>query len=196
MRILPANEAARVFAVEALRRGELLIFPTETVYGIGADAQNAAAAERLTVAKGRPLGKPFQWLVATPEIARRGSSFWDPRAERLARAFWPGPLTLVVPAGERSVGWRVPRHTWLLELLHAWGGALMASSANLTGLPPPKACAEAVRGLGGSVSLAVDGGILPPGEASTVVEFTPEGMRLLRSGAIPEESLRAVLDAG
>lgn len=187
------SKASRATALEALRRGELILFPTETVYGIGGDAAHPAAVERLAAAKGRPYGKPFQWLVADTAAARRGSTGWDDRAERLARAFWPGPLTLVVPAGNETLGWRVPRQAWLLDLLHELGHAIVASSANPSNTPPPKTCAEAVRLLGASAALAVDGGTVPKGEASTVAELTPRGLHILRAGAIPEAALREVL---
>jgi L-threonylcarbamoyladenylate synthase len=193
VRVLPASEAARDAALGALRRGELALFPTETVYGVGADAAHPAAVARLAAAKGRPDGKPFQWLVSDADAARRGSTGWDDRAARLARAFWPGPLTLVLPAGDGTVGWRVPAHDWLLGLLRALGGPIVASSANPAGLPPPKTCAEAVRLLGGSASLAVDGGTIAEGSPSTVAELTRDGLRVLRPGAISEEALRAAI---
>jgi len=193
MRVLPANDIARASALEALRQGHLLLFPTETVYGIGGDARNSAVLERLAAAKGRAPDKPFQWLVADIETARRGSTGWDERAERLARAFWPGPLTLVVRSGETSIGWRMPRHAWLLELLRAWGAPLAASSANPSGAPPPKNCAEAISLLGEAAALAVDGGAIPPGAASSVAQLTRDGWILLRHGAISEAAIRAVL---
>lgn len=193
MRILPADDAARATALEELRQGRLILFPTETVYGVGADAANLAAVELLAVAKGRPPGKPFQWLVAEAGMARLGSTGWDDRAERLARAFWPGPLTLVVPSGEGTIGWRVPAHGWLLGLLREFGRAILASSANFSDRPPPKSCAEAVRLMGASAGLAVDGGAIPPGEASTVAQLTPNELRILRPGAIPESALLRAL---
>lgn len=196
MRILPADDTAHVAAIEELRRGELVLFPTETVYGIGADAANPAAIARLTSAKGRPRGKPFQQLVADTSMARAGSTGWDDRAERLARAFWPGPLTLVVQAREGTIGWRVPAHGWLLGLLRAFGGAIIASSANVTDSPPPKTCSEAVRLMGGSAALAVDGGSIPAGEASTVARLTPTGLLVLRAGAISESALHGALGEG
>lgn len=191
--MLPANETARAAALDVLRAGELLLFPTETVYGIGGDAQNPAARARLAAAKGRAPDKPFQWLVADIATARRGSSGWDERAERLARAFWPGPLTLVVSSGETTIGWRMPRGDWLLGLLRAWGAPLAASSANPSGASPPKSCAEAVALLGETAALAVDGGPIPPGAASSVAQLTRDGLLLLRRGAIPEAALRAAL---
>ncbi len=191
--VLPMDDAARAAALDALRQGKLILFPTETVYGIGAASTQPAAVERLSVAKERSPGKPFQWLVADVAAARRGSTGWDDRAERLARAFWPGPLTLVVPAGSGTLGWRVPRHDWLLGLLRELDGAMVSSSANPANTPPPKTCAEAVRLLGASAALAVDGGAVPEGESSTVVELTSRDFRILRAGAISEAALLKVL---
>ena len=191
--VLLMDGAARVAALDALRRGDLVLFPTETVYGIGAASVHSAAVERLTVAKGRSPRKPFQRLIADAAVARRDSTGWDDRAERLARAFWPGPLTLVVPAKDGTLGWRVPRHEWLLGLLRELGEAIVASSANPSNTPPPKTCAEAIRLLGTSVALAVDGGTAPEGEASTVAELTAHGLRVLRTGAVSETALLQVL---
>src|SRR5437016_7322321 len=127
-------------AVQILRSGGLVAFSTETVYGLGADATNPQAVEKIFAAKGRPAGNPLIVHVADAATARKYATTWPPAAEKLAEAFWPGPLTLVLPklpsivnavaAGRGSVGLRVPNHPLALQLLEAFGGAVAAPSAN------------------------------------------------------------------
>ncbi len=179
---------ARAAALDCLVAGGIVLFPTETVYGLGVDSRLPSAMERLYNLKQRPKEKPFQWLIADADVARRQSPSWDDAAERLARAFWPGPLTLVVD----GIGWRVPRHDWLLGWLRELGRPLVATSANLAGAPPARSCAAALEALGGRVSLALDGGEIPEGEVSTVARIEEGRLHILREGALKEDALRRI----
>lgn len=188
-------------ALAVLRAGSLLIYPTDTLYAIGGRALDAMAAAAVRAAKGRDEGKPLPLIAAGTDQARAVAAFWPPSAERLAAAFWPGPLTLVlrsadavpdeVTAGSGTVAVRVPALVLPRRLAEA-AGPLVSTSANAAGLPPPVTCEEAVRELGGAVALALDGG---PGRpvASTVVDLSAGGPRLLRAGAVEWEQVRRVL---
>jgi L-threonylcarbamoyladenylate synthase len=191
-------------AAEALRRGELAIIPTETVYGLGADAANGQAVARIFEAKGRPRFNPLISHVASAEAAARLIRM-DTRAEALAQAFWPGPLTLVAPAapgcvigelaraGLDTVAVRVPGHPVALELLAAFDGPVAAPSANRSGRPSPTTLADALGEVGSAVAAALDGGPCQVGLESTVVSITRQGVALLRPGGITREALQAVV---
>ncbi len=191
-------------AAEALRRGELVIIPTETVYGLGANAADGQAVARIFEAKGRPRFNPLISHVAGAEAAARLIRM-DARAEALAQAFWPGPLTLVAPAapdcsiselaraGLDTVAVRVPGHPVALELLSAFDGPVAAPSANRSGRPSPTTLADALGEVGGAVAAALDGGPCEVGLESTVVSITRQGVALLRPGGITREALQAVV---
>ena len=180
-------------ALRALQNGEIILFPTDTVYGLGVDSRATAAIARLYAVKGRPREKPFQWLVADIACARKHSSGWDARAEKLARAFWPGPLTLVVPHHGEGIGWRVPRHDGLLGLLAKLGRPLIASSANQSGKPPRMNFQPARREFADILGFAVDGGRLTASVASTVVILETRQLRVARQGVISEEQIHRAL---
>jgi L-threonylcarbamoyladenylate synthase len=195
-------EAARVLAV-----GGLVAFPTETVYGLGADAGNGEAIARLYAAKGRPAFNPLIAHVASAAAARKLARF-DAAAERLAAAFWPGPLTLVLPkaadcpvaalatAGLDSVAVRLPRHPVAQELLRAFGGPVVAPSANRSGHVSPTTAAHVLADLGGRIDLIVDGGATPVGLESTIVACLGESLgepALLRPGGVPRAAIEEVL---
>ncbi len=187
-------EGAKREALACLRAGGILLFPTETVYGLGVDSDQPAALERLCELKGRPREKSFQWLIADTAAARSRSAGWSEDAEKLARAFWPGPLTLVVPAEGGTLGWRVPDHPWLQEVLRELGRPLVATSANRSGQPPCVSPREALRAMAGGISVAVDGGEMAGGRASTVAALEAGGrLRVLRPGVISKEMLRQAL---
>lgn len=189
-------------AVELLRAGQVVALPTETVYGLAANALDAAAVQRIFHIKGRPPNNPIIVHVAGLEMARRCVADWPEVAERLAAAFWPGPLTLVLPrastipsvvtAGGPTVGVRWPSHPFIQAVIRECGFPLAAPSANLsTGLSPTTA--DHVRkGLGDRISLIVDGGPSPVGIESTVVDLATRPFRVLRPGMIHLESLIAV----
>lgn len=188
-KIFQETREAQTQIIASILRGEIILFPTETVYGLGVDSENPAAIERLYILKGRPSEKPFQWLISNVEFAKTHSTKWNEKAERLARAFWPGPLTLVVPAGDSTIGWRIPRHDWLLGFLKALGRPLVATSANLSGQPAPKTFLNAIQDFRNEASVAVDGGDLKEGKASTVVAIQGDEIQILRQGAISHQEI-------
>lgn len=189
-------------AAETLRRGGLVAFPTETVYGLGANALDEAAVERIFAAKGRPAYNPLIAHLPDLEAARRLSAEWPEAAERLGRAFWPGPLTLVVPkrpdvpdaatAGLPTVALRVPAHPVAHALLVAAGIPLAAPSANRFTEVSPTTARHVEKGLGGRVDLILDGGPTGVGIESTVLDVSGERPVLLRPGSLPLAALEAV----
>ncbi|MGZ6994562.1 MAG: L-threonylcarbamoyladenylate synthase [Acidimicrobiia bacterium] len=190
-------------AVEILRDGGLVAFPTETVYGLGADAENRDALRRLYEVKGRPSDHPVIVHLARPDQLEEWGSDLAPAARTLADACWPGPLTLVVRRAARvpdevtggldTVGLRVPAHPVALELLTAFGGGLAAPSANRFGRVSPTT-ADAVRAeLGDDVALVLDGGDCSVGVESTIVDCTSDPPRVLRLGGVTNETLHALL---
>ena len=201
--ILPANAAAVAAAARCLADGGLVGFPTETVYGLGADATNPAAIARLYQAKGRPSFNPLIATVGGLEAARRIGRF-DATAAALAEAFWPGPLTLVLPrtndsavadlatAGLDTVAIRVPVHPVAQEILRAFGGPVVAPSANLSGHVSPTTAAHVHSDLAGRIDLIVDGGAVPVGVESTIVGCF-EAPMLLRPGGLPRGEIERVL---
>lgn len=186
-------------AAALIRAGKLVAFPTETVYGLGANALDAGAVRRIFEAKGRPQTSPLIVHVSSVEMARRYVTAWPETAERLAARHWPGPLTLVLPkqpaipdevtAGLGTVGLRVPAHPMALELIERAGVPIAAPSANrFTELSPTSA--EHVRtSLGDRVELILDGGSTPIGIESTVLSLAGEQPLLLRPGMISREEL-------
>lgn len=190
-------------AVAALREGLLIHLPTETVYGLGARADDPVAVVRVFEAKGRPRFNPLIVHVGTTELAERIGQF-DDRARVLAAAFWPGPLTLVVPlrdgdaacdlarAGLDSVALRMPSHPLALEALRAFGGGVVAPSANRSGRPSPTTQADAYDETGSAVAVSLDGGACPVGVESTVVSLLGDA-RYLRAGAVTRAQIEAVI---
>ena len=199
--ILPAGPAAVASAAASLAAGGLVAFPTETVYGLGADAANPAAIARLYQAKGRPAFNPLIAHVGDLDAARRIARF-DAAALALAEAFWPGPLTLVLPkakdcavadlatAGLDTVAVRIPAHPVAREILRAFGGPVVAPSANLSGHVSPTTAAHVQSDLEGRIDLIVDGGAVAVGVESTIVGCFEEPM-LLRPGGLPRARDRA-----
>lgn len=190
-------------ASAALSRGELVIMPTETVYGLAADASNARAVAAVYEAKGRPAFNPLIAHVADLEAAEEIAVF-DERARTLAQAFWPGPLTLVLPvregagvcdlarAGLDTVAVRVPAHPLAQALLMYFAGPVVAPSANRSGRPSPTTFADAWEETGGSSAAGLDGGACRVGLESTVVALLDEP-RLLRPGAVTREQIEALV---
>ena len=190
-------------AAACLAAGGLVAFPTETVYGLGADARNGEAIARLYAAKGRPSFNPLIAHVADVEAARRLARF-DAAAERLAAAFWPGPLTLVLPkrpdcgvadlalAGLDSVAVRVPAHPVAHALLKAFNGPVVAPSANRSGHVSPTSAAHVLADLRGRIDMVIDAGPCAVGVESTIVACLGEPT-LLRPGGLPREQIERVL---
>ena len=201
---VPADAAAIARAAALLREGGLVAFPTETVYGLGADATSAWAVARVYDAKDRPSFNPLIAHVADIEAARREALLPD-AAWRLAGAFWPGPLTLVGPAapagsvcdlaraGLPSVALRVPAHRVALELLKEFGRPIAAPSANRSGHVSPVTAAHVEEDLAGRVDMILDGGRAPAGLESTIVSFCEGAPVLLRPGAITRASIEKAL---
>ncbi|ABD05842.1 translation factor SUA5 [Rhodopseudomonas palustris HaA2] len=202
-RTLPAGDAAALAAADVLRGGGLIGFPTETVYGLGADAAAPAAVARLYAAKGRPSFNPLIAHVANLDAARKIARF-DSRASALAAAFWPGPLTLVLPkaeectvcdlatAGLDSVAVRIPAHPVAQAILRAFGGAVVAPSANRSGHVSPTTAAHVRADLDGRIDLIVDGGAVDVGVESTIVSCLG-APALLRPGGVPREAIERLL---
>lgn len=204
MPIVPANDAEIARAASELTSGQLVAFPTETVYGLGADATNGRAVAQIFEAKGRPRFNPLIVHVADRAAAERIAQFTS-RARRLAEAFWPGPLTLVLPrrpdsgiselvtAGLDTVAIRVPSHPVAHALLAAAGIPVAAPSANVSGHVSPTTAEHVDADLGGKVALILDGGPTEHGLESTVVDATGDRIVMLRPGAVTREAMEAVL---
>ena len=201
--ILAENEAVVALAARSLAEGGLVAFPTETVYGLGADATNPKAIARLYAAKGRPAFNPLIATVGDLAAAERIARF-DATAIKLAEAFWPGPLTLVLPktsdcavaelatAGLDTIAIRVPAHRIALDILRAFGGPVVAPSANLSGHVSPTTAAHVQSDLAGRIDLIVDGGPVAVGVESTIVGCFEEAV-LLRPGGLPRGDIERVL---
>ncbi|QDW37149.1 threonylcarbamoyl-AMP synthase [Bradyrhizobium sp. KBS0727] len=201
--ILPAGEAATAAAAHSLDQGGLVAFPTETVYGLGADATNPAAIARLYQAKGRPAFNPLIAHVGDISAARQIARF-DAPALALAEAFWPGPLTLVLPkadgcavadlatAGLDTVAIRIPAHPVARDILRRFGRPVAAPSANLSGHVSPTTAAHVESDLSGRIDLIVDGGAVAVGVESTIVGCFDQPM-LLRPGGLPRAEIERVL---
>ncbi len=198
------TEAAVAAAADRLRAGEPVAFPTETVYGLGADTFNEAAIERVYALKGRPADNPLIAHVLDADQARRVAAVWEDRCQLLARSCWPGPLTIVVPkaagvpriatAGWPSIAVRAPRHPVARRLLEAFGGPISAPSANRSGGVSPTTAGHVADDFAGHADLLViDGGPCALGIESTVVDLTGDVARLLRPGSVGIEHLREML---
>lgn len=193
-------------AADALRAGRLILLPTETVYGLGADAGDAQAVAAVFEAKGRPRFNPLISHVADAVAAER-IAVMDERARALAEAFWPGPLTLVMPVRDRervcdlaragldSVAVRVPGHARAREILALFDRPVVAPSANRSGRPSPTTFADAVEETGFAVAAAVDGGDCAVGVESTVVSVLDGRVSLLRPGSVTRDEIEAVVGA-
>lgn len=190
-------------AADALRAGDVVALPTETVYGLAANALDAAAVEKIYAIKGRPAHNPIIVHVADWALARSCVAAWPAAADRLARAFWPGPLTLVLPrspqipdivtAGGDTVGVRWPAHPFMQAVIRECGFPLAAPSANRSNEISPTNASHVQRSLGGALKLIVDGGQSTVGIESAVVDLSGAGVRVLRPGMIHEESLAAAV---
>jgi L-threonylcarbamoyladenylate synthase len=206
--ILPTHAAALfktavARAADLLRAGQVVALPTETVYGLAANALDARAVQRIFEIKGRPAHNPVIVHVADMEMARRCAAQWPPLADTLAAAFWPGPLTLVLPraknipdavtAGGSTVGIRWPSHPFIQAVIRECGFPLAAPSANVSNGVSPTNALHVSRSLGHKIPLIVDGGQSQVGIESTVLDLTISPPRILRPGMIHAESLQAAM---
>ena len=190
-------------AVQALKKGLLVAFPTETVYGLGADASNPQALDLLYRVKGRPGDHPVIVHLASAEEVPRWARVVPQVAWELARRFWPGPMTLILPraegvsdrltGGQETVGLRVPGHPVALCLLEAFGGGLAAPSANRFGSLSPTTAQHVRDDLGSDVAMVLDGGPCPVGVESTILDLSGEEPRILRPGFLRARDLREIL---
>jgi L-threonylcarbamoyladenylate synthase len=204
--VLKAPERNLDAALEALRAGDLIVYPTETFYAIGADAMSTSALERIYAVKGRERDKPIALIAADAESAFALASKIPDNARRLAEAFWPGPLTLVLSARDgidRSIigldggiGVRVSSHPLARDLAAELGHPITATSANLAGHAPAATLTAARGSLGDKIKVFLEGGTLQGGAPSTIVAFDEAGVRILRAGAISESAIAAVLLPG
>jgi L-threonylcarbamoyladenylate synthase len=203
MSIARISQKELQLAVEALRAGELVAFPTETVYGLGGNANNPDAVRKIFALKGRPATHPLIVHIDHPRYLQRWVRDMPPEAQKLADAFWPGPLTLVVkraPAvhdvitgGQDTVAIRVPSHPVAQQLLNAFGGGIAAPSANRFGHVSPTRAEHVREEFGDQVPIILDGGECKVGLESTIVSCVDEVPRLLRPGSISVSQLRSVV---
>jgi L-threonylcarbamoyladenylate synthase len=203
--LLPITDETIARAAHALRSGDLVAFPTETVYGLGADATNDTAVAKIFAAKSRPSFNPLIVHVADAESARRHVEF-SPLADKLAALFWPGavsfilprrddsPLSLLVSAGLSTVAIRVPAHSAARQLLRAADLPVAAPSANRSGRISPTTATHVDADLGAQVALILDGGACSLGVESTVIDLTVSPPALLRPGGVTQEAVEAALD--
>lgn len=190
---------------EQVKKGALIIYPTDTVYGIGADMQSEEALIHLYQAKSRNFSSPLIALVDSveriSEIAYIDSK--KEELEKLSKAFWPGGLTVILPAkdcvpkimisGGNTVGVRIPNHEMALEIIRAAGGILPTTSANISGEATPSSYQELSEAIKQKADIVIDGGVCPVGEASTILDFTKDSLQILRLGAITKEEIEAVI---
>jgi L-threonylcarbamoyladenylate synthase len=202
VKVVRASQVEIDAAVQALRDGDLVAFPTETVYGLGANAQNPVAVRKIFEAKQRPLGHPVIVHLDSPKFLHRWVSEVPAAASRLAERFWPGPMTLVLPrasnvhdivtGGQDTVAVRVPAHPMAQQLLTAFGGGIAAPSANRFGRLSPTRAEHVRDELGDAVRIVLDGGECQIGLESTIVACHGDEVRLLRPGAVTANQLREV----
>lgn len=182
------------FAAKVIREGGLVAFPTETVYGLGANLLDKRAIANLCKVKDRPGNKPFTVHIAALHTIRRMGCTLKKESLRLAKRFWPGPLTMVLKAGDGSkIGFRMPDHKAALKLIKLSRVPVVAPSANLNGQAAPRSAMEVLKGLGGRIDLLLDGGRTSIGTESTVVDMTVTPPKILREGAIKNKEIENVL---
>jgi L-threonylcarbamoyladenylate synthase len=199
----PDNQKTRRLAAEIVSNGGLIAFRTDTFYGLGADPFNGAAVARIKEVKGREEGKPILLLISDIADGREVIRSRPPLFEILTEAFWPGPLTIVVPAsdklpeevtaGEWTVGVRLPNDERVLRLVRECGGRLTATSANPSGCEPAESAADVEKYFSTGLDLIIDGGEVTATKASTVMDITFDPPRIIREGAISRAELEAVV---
>lgn len=204
---MQTNEAADLSAaLSALKRGEVIVFPTETLYGLGADALNVSAVEKVFQLKGRDPDNPFPVLVAERAMLDALVTEIPPLAELLMTRFWPGPLTLVLPARadiprplvnrHRGIGVRLSSQPIATELVRLLGRPLTATSANPSGQPGAHTVAEAKIYFAGKIDIYVDGGELNSPTGSTVAAIEKDQLRIIRAGEVSRETIENVVGKG
>lgn len=188
-------------AIEALQRGGVIAFPTDTVYGIGASLQHPEALRRIYDLKGRQPDKPLPILISRPEVIDQLSPDVDERLVELAQHFWPGALTVVMPAADHlpaevkapdnTIGVRLPNHSIPLTIADHAGGAIATTSANISGQDAAHTATEIREAFGGTIDVILDGGFSPEANSSSVIRVTDGEIVVLREGVIRAEDLRS-----
>ena len=189
------------WTADRLQQGGVVAIPTDTVYGIAASLAHSEALDRIYEIKGRPDHQPLPVLVSSPDEIEHIAEEIAPDVALLLDMYWPGPLTVVLPArpgmparvtaGGETIGVRMPNHPLAIEVIAKAGGAVACTSANRSGEPPACAAGEVAASLGAQLDLILDGGIAPGGVASTVVAVNGTDLQILREGAIPSERIQA-----
>lgn len=198
------DQSAMERAVAILRSGGIIAYPTETFYGLGVDAENREAIEKIFQVKGRDFKNPVALIMGDEEPLPRFASYVPEYGRRLIERFWPGPLTLVLratpavsevlTAGSGRIGIRISSHPVARSLAKMLEKPITATSANLSGLPECIAASEVIDQIGERIDAAVDGGITPGGLGSTILDVTGDAPVVLRAGVIPETSIQEILD--
>jgi L-threonylcarbamoyladenylate synthase len=194
VKIDPENPDRRIInsAAKAIREGSLVVFPTETVYGIAANLFDKKSVARLYRIKGRPRGKPFTVHVSDIKMIKKMGCAVTKEALRLIKKFWPGPLTIILKVkGGSTMGLRMPANKIALELIRTAAVPVIAPSANLSGKKAPASAQDAIKNLGGKVDIVLDGGRTAIGVESTVIDLTVTPPKILRKGAIKAEDLES-----
>ena len=201
-KILQSTPENLIFAAELIKRGEIVAFPTETVYGLGANGLNIDACRKIFTAKGRPSDKPLSLHVASLEMVERVAKI-SSTAEKLFETFCPGALTIIlqknkivpdfVTGGKSSVGIRFPANDVAISLIKLSDCPIAAPSANLSGKNPPKSAQEVFDNLSGRVEIILDGGQCQFGISSTIIDLSTDEPKILRHGAIPAEKILEVI---
>lgn len=182
------------YAAALLKNGALVAFPTETVYGLGANLLNARAMTALQRAKNRPKGKEFTVHIASNAAPAKMGCRMTKEASALAKRFWPGPLTIVLRSRSgKKIGFRMPANAIALELIKKTGVPMVAPSANTSGNAPPTSADEVLKELAGKIDLVLDGGKTKVGIESTVVDLSVSPARVLREGAISRREIDKVI---
>ncbi len=205
MKVTPAapEDRAMVLAAEVLQAGGVIVYPTETLYGLGANAWNPVAIRKVHDLKRRPDNKPILVIVASDEAVRGLAVEISTAAHALMKAFWPGPLTLVFTAapgvsdgltqGTGTIGIRIPSSPLCRALATLCGYPVTSTSANVSGGSAPQSVQEVETALGPGVDLYLDAGTLPPSLPSTIVDVSEERPRLIRAGAVPTDRIKTII---
>lgn len=186
------DESAIQFAAALLKDGGLVAFPTETVYGIGANFLNKETIKKLYEVKKRPHNKPFTIHIASVEAIKKMNCEISPVAERLIKKFWPGPLTIILKCGDNKLGFRMPKNTVAKRLISKSGVPVVAPSANISGEEPATEAGEILKKFDGKIDLILDNGKTEFGRESTVVDTTVSPYKILREGAISKDNVERI----
>ena len=191
----PDAESVVRLAAGLLRGGDLVAVPTETVYGLLANADLRASVDRLSRVKGRAENRPYTYLIANAAVLEAERAAVSPTARRLIELFWPGPLTVVLRVGQGWRGFRLPDHRLAREIVRSAGCRIVAPSANRSGSAEPTTVQDVLREVGAEIRLVLDGGPCRIGKPSTVIRIDGDRCEVLREGAIPREEIEKAAKA-